>query len=50
MTLPIRIENDEIPVFIAGCAVEATQWDVDGLRYEQWKADHEGDDDPDPHR
>ena len=46
MTLPIRIENDEIPSFIAGCAVEATEWEVEGKRYEQWYAEHEHTDDP----
>jgi hypothetical protein len=46
MTLPIRIENDEIAGFIAGCAGEAIQWEVDGMRYEQWKADHATETDP----
>jgi hypothetical protein len=39
MTLPIRIEKDEIPFFIAGCAVE-------GMRYEEWHAERERGDDP----
>jgi len=41
MTLPIRIEKDEIPFFIAGCAVEAIQWEVEGMRYEEWHAERE---------
>jgi hypothetical protein len=41
MTLPIRIEKDEILFFIAGCAVEAIQWEVEGMRYEEWHAEHE---------
>ena len=44
MTLPIRIEKDEIPFFIAGCAVEAIQWEVEGTRYEEWRAERERDD------
>lgn len=46
MTLPIRIEKDEIPFFIAGCAVEAIQWEVEGMRYEEWRAERERGDDP----
>jgi len=46
MTLPIRIEKDEIPFFIAGCAVEAIQWEVEGMRYEEWRAEGERGDDP----
>ncbi|MFZ0926884.1 MAG: hypothetical protein WB581_01890 [Halobacteriota archaeon] len=46
MTLPIRIEKDEIPFFIAGCAVEAIQWEVEGMRYEEWHAERERGDDP----
>ena len=41
MTLPIRIENDDIPFFIAGCAAEAIQWEVEGKGYEQWRAERE---------
>jgi hypothetical protein len=33
MTLPIRIENDDISFFIAGCAAEAIQWEVEGKGY-----------------
>lgn len=39
MTLPIRIEHDDIPLFITGCAVEALQWEVEGMRYEEWRAE-----------
>jgi len=46
MTLPIRIENDEIAGFIAGCTGDAIQWEVDGMRYEHWKADHATENDP----
>ena len=46
MTLPIRIEKDEIPFFIAGCAAEAIQWEVEGMRYEEWHAERERGDDP----
>ena len=46
MMLPIRIENDEIPSFIAGCALDALQWEVEGIRYEQWFADYEQGGDP----
>ena len=46
MTLPIRIEKDEIPFFIAGCAVEAIRWEVEGMRYEEWRAEDERGDDP----
>jgi hypothetical protein len=41
MTLPIRIENDDIPFFITGCAAEAIQWEVEGKGYEQWRAERE---------
>lgn len=46
MTLPLRIENDDIPSFITRCAVDALQWEVDGMRFEQWSSDHERQDDP----
>lgn len=46
MTLPLRIENDEIPSFIAGCAVNALRWEVDGMHYDQWASNYEGGDDP----
>jgi hypothetical protein len=39
MPLPIRVENDEIPSFIARCAINALQWNVNGMRYEQWTAE-----------
>jgi hypothetical protein len=42
MTLPIRVENDEIPSFITRCAVDALQWEVEGRNYEQWSIDHKG--------
>jgi len=45
MTLPIRIENDEIPTFIGGCAFDALQWEVDGMTYRQWAAEREHDND-----
>jgi hypothetical protein len=46
MTLPIRIENDEIPSFIARCAIDALQWEVEGTRFEQWAVDRGQEDDP----
>ena len=46
MMLPIRIEKDEIPFFIAGCAVEALQWKVGGMRDQEWHAERERGDDP----
>jgi hypothetical protein len=45
MTLPLRIEHDDIPLFITGCAVEALQWEVEGMRYEEWRTERgRGDD------
>ncbi|HYA33574.1 MAG TPA: hypothetical protein VEG65_06245 [Candidatus Bathyarchaeia archaeon] len=41
----MRIENDEIPSFITRCAVNALQWEVNGLRYEQWAAERRQKDD-----
>jgi hypothetical protein len=44
--LSIRIENDEIPSFIARCAIGALQWEVEGMRFEQWCVDRERGDHP----
>jgi hypothetical protein len=33
-----RIENDEIPLFMQRCVIDATRWEVDGTRYDQWQA------------
>ena len=33
-----RIENDEIPLFVQRCVLDATRWEVDGTRYEKWRA------------
>ena len=35
-----RIENDEIPLFVQRCVIDATCWEVDGTRYEQWRAEN----------
>ena len=35
-----RIENDEIPLFMQRCVIDATRWEVDGTRYEQWRAEN----------
>jgi hypothetical protein len=32
-----RIENDEIPLFMQRCVIDATRWEVDGTRYDQWR-------------
>jgi len=39
MTLPIRIEKDDIPLFITGCAIEALEWEVEGMRYVELRAE-----------
>jgi hypothetical protein len=44
MTLSLRIENDEIPSFITGCVVDALRWEVEGMHYDQWSSDYDGDD------
>jgi len=31
-----RIENTEIPLFMRQCIIDATQWEVEGVRYDQW--------------
>jgi len=33
-----RIQNDEIPLFIRRCVIDTTRWEVNGTRYEQWRA------------
>jgi len=33
-----RIENDEIPLFMQRCVIDATRWEVGGTRYEEWRA------------
>jgi len=35
-----RIENEEIPLFVQRCVVDATCWEVDGTRYDQWRAEN----------
>ncbi|MGZ8876212.1 MAG: hypothetical protein ACXW1F_06985 [Halobacteriota archaeon] len=35
-----RIENKEIPLFIRRCVIDATRWEVDGTRYDQWRAEN----------
>jgi len=35
-----RIENDEIPLFMQRCVIDATRWEVDGTRYDQWRAEN----------
>ncbi|MGA7075586.1 MAG: hypothetical protein WBZ42_03440 [Halobacteriota archaeon] len=35
-----RIENDEIPLFVQRCVIDATRWEVDGTRYDQWRAEN----------
>ncbi len=35
-----RIENPEIPLFIRQCVIDATQWEVDGVRYNQWRGEN----------
>ncbi len=32
-----RIENTEIPLFMRQCIIDATQWEVEGVRYDQWR-------------
>jgi hypothetical protein len=29
-----RIENDEIPLFMQRCVIDATRWEVGGTQYE----------------
>ncbi len=36
-----RIEKDEIPLFVRRCVIDATRWEVDEMRYDQWHA-HNG--------
>ncbi len=31
-----RIENSEIPLFMQQCIIDATQWEVEGMRYQHW--------------
>ncbi len=33
-----RIENSEIPLFMQQCVIDATQWEVEGTQYDQWRA------------
>ena len=35
-----RIENEEIPVFVRRCVIDATRWEVEGTRYDQWRAEN----------
>ena len=35
-----RIENDEIPLFMQRCVIDATRWEVGGTRYEEWRAEN----------
>ena len=35
-----RIENDEIPLFMQRCVIDATRWEVGGTQYEQWRAEN----------
>jgi hypothetical protein len=35
-----RIEKDEIPLFVRRCVIDATRWEVDGARYEKWRAEN----------
>jgi hypothetical protein len=46
MTLPIRIEKEDIPLFISGCGIEALQWEIEGVHFEQWRAERNQGDDP----
>ena len=34
------IENDEIPLFVQRCIIDATRWEVDGTRYDHWRAEN----------
>ena len=35
-----RIANDEIPLFIRRCVIDASHWEVDGIGYDQWCAEN----------
>jgi hypothetical protein len=35
-----RIENEEIPVFVRRCVIDATRWEVGGTRYDHWRAEN----------
>ncbi len=35
-----RIESAEIPQFFRQCIIDATQWEVNGTRYDQWRAEN----------
>jgi hypothetical protein len=35
-----RIENDEIPLFMRRCIIDATRWEVDGTRYDEWRSEN----------
>jgi hypothetical protein len=41
-----RIENDEIPLFMQRCVIDATRWEVGGTQYEQWCAENGNGKDP----
>ncbi|MGA3199789.1 MAG: hypothetical protein ABSD89_10345 [Halobacteriota archaeon] len=41
-----RIENDEIPLFVQRCVIDATRWEVGGTQYEQWRAENGNGKDP----
>ncbi len=46
MMLPTHIARDDIPsFFLSGCVVDVTKWEVDGMSFERWRADHERADD-----
>ncbi len=42
MMLPMYIERDDIrSFFLSGCVVDVTRWEVDGVSFERWRAEHE---------
>ena len=41
-----RIENDEIPLFMQRCVIDATRWEVCGTQYEQWRVENGNGKDP----
>jgi hypothetical protein len=35
-----RIQKDEIPLFMRRCIIDTTLWEVDGTRYDEWRAEN----------
>jgi hypothetical protein len=35
-----RIAREEIPLFVRRCVIDATGWEVNGTRYDQWCAEN----------